>query len=237
MADRPSLGTKQIDAFLSQLSPWDMLYLRDRVRNTEIKGLKQMEDLPMDLVCQVAEWLEPESLITATAVSRTWREMFSSEMVLNMACKSLFPGLRESRPECTDLLGLFQKTIQRYRRTFEYNKRRPSGMPIIGELNGIEGFYSGGERSNAGNGARDGSKPLTVYSHGNLAFQLKDETKVVDVRSGSIRKYVVPTDRRKPRGSERLVAMSKDLLVVSQSSTSPTTNRLAHSRLLYVLIC
>lgn len=233
--DRPSLGPMAVDEFLAGLSSWDVLHLRARLRNMEIHGLKVIEDMPIDVICQIAQWLHPNDLFKAITVCRTWKAIFTSDAVLSMACSNLFPGLRESRPDCKDLLELLRETYWLYGREFLYHVRPPPGIPkspMTATLNGIKALYGDGKVPSDGSEVVHGGKPITVYGYGNLAYQVKDEIRVVYVGNGSVRKHVVPADRRKSRGSERVVAISKDLLVVAQSSMAVTTERPDHPRLL-----
>lgn len=215
--------TEAMDAFLAQLSPrdvqrlqdrlfdhlspWDLIHLRTRIRNTAIIGLQTLEDLPLDLVCLIAEYLNPKELLVATQVNKQWRKLFASRVVLNMACSLLYPGLRESQPERaeTDLLGLFRNTLRLY-------SKRSAGGPYLSQ-------WGPGWRTCGSTYARwvDGiGKPETMYSDGRLAYQVEHQTKVVDVRNGSTRSIVAPVDRRKAV-REQVVAMSKHLLVLAQS--------------------
>lgn len=217
-----------VDGFLAGLSPWELIYLRQRLLKMNIAGLRSLEDLPLEIVCQIAEHLNPEDLFCAAQVSQGWRTKFASDAVIEMACSNLFPGLRESLEEEEDLWRLLQEIYRLYGR-----------LPAA--HSGPWRFNWSTNPTDTIDDMPDGSQPLTFYSHGKLAYQWEDRMMLADIRkllasksissatgsvsNGSIERLVAPADRRKTRGTEQIVAMSRDLLVIAQSSNQVKTFR------------
>lgn len=217
-----------VDGFLAGLSHWELIYLRQRLLKMNIAGFKSLEDLPLEIVCQIAELLDPEDLFCAARVSQGWRAKFASDAVIEMACSNLFSGLRESHEEETDLWKLFRETYRLY-------GRWPAAYP------GPWRFNWSANPTDTMDETPNGSQPLTFYSHGKLAYQWEDRMMLADIRkllaskskstatgsvsNSSIERLVAPADRRKTRGTEQIVAISRDLLVIAQSLNQVKTFR------------
>ncbi|KAM5343240.1 hypothetical protein ACJ41O_014206 [Fusarium nematophilum] len=86
-----------INHFLSDLSPWDLLYLRGRLRDTPII-LAGLHHLPPEIICLILTYLDANDLRACRVVSRAWSATWTQDVVLARACRQFFPGLIETYP-------------------------------------------------------------------------------------------------------------------------------------------
>ncbi|KAG5914995.1 hypothetical protein E4U42_000190 [Claviceps africana] len=115
---RPS-GHARADALLACLSPWELLHLRNKFRNDDIKitGLATISDLPIDIMSMIVERLELEDIIRCRLVSRSWHATWAGGAAITAVCHHFFPGLLEKAavdrdPRCA--AELLQSCIKRY---------------------------------------------------------------------------------------------------------------------------
>ncbi|CAM1510634.1 Fc.00g009690.m01.CDS01 [Cosmosporella sp. VM-42] len=97
-----------IDALLDKLSDWDLLRIRNRIRNTTLK-FSQLEDLPPELFSHIDKHLMVEDVLNCRLVSRGWCQAWTSEPVLISLCRCFFPGLLEM-DSSSEIMGIFLKT-------------------------------------------------------------------------------------------------------------------------------
>ncbi|KAF4990643.1 hypothetical protein FDECE_14308 [Fusarium decemcellulare] len=84
-----------IDRFLSDLSPWDLLYLRGKLRNTTII-LSTLVDLPPEIICLVLSYLDINDFRSCRLVSKAWAATWTQDAVFLWACRQFFPGFLET---------------------------------------------------------------------------------------------------------------------------------------------
>ncbi|XWW94669.1 hypothetical protein V2A60_002614 [Cordyceps javanica] len=85
-----------IDGFLSDLSSWDLLYLRRRLHYHESRiKLASLEDLPGEIIIYISQFLELEDLLTCANVCRSWQQAWTFGAVTASLCCRYFPGLTE----------------------------------------------------------------------------------------------------------------------------------------------
>ncbi|KAJ4321150.1 hypothetical protein N0V84_005502 [Fusarium piperis] len=86
-----------IDDFLADLSPWDILYLRGRVRGVVVV-LAGLQDLPPELIYLILPYLSIQDFQACILVCRAWAAVWTQNSVLARACRKFFPGLLETYP-------------------------------------------------------------------------------------------------------------------------------------------
>lgn len=102
---------EELDSFFSELTPWDILFLRKKIEATNIE-LSGLHDLPQELVCEVLVYLDFDDYRCCTRVCRKWKETWKQEAVLTRALNQFFPGLQVTCPE-TSTEDLYLREIQR----------------------------------------------------------------------------------------------------------------------------
>lgn len=109
----------RIDSFLASLSPWELLRLREDLRNRNIKitGLADLSDLPSEIVSMIAVKLELDDVLCCRMVSRSWHATWTRGAVTSTICHYFFPGLLEKAEIDQDPRSpaeLFQSCIDSY---------------------------------------------------------------------------------------------------------------------------
>ncbi|KAI5456614.1 hypothetical protein BGZ63DRAFT_366516 [Mariannaea sp. PMI_226] len=85
----------EIDEFITSLSPWDLIYVRHRLRNIKIE-LSGLEHLPEEIVCMLIRHLRVQDFLACRLVSRGWAASWSQDLVVAQACRRFFPGVLET---------------------------------------------------------------------------------------------------------------------------------------------
>ena len=97
-----------IDAFLSNLSHWGLLRVRNHLQSMRLK-FSGLENLPPEIICEIAPHLDLQDLLNCRLVSREWFRSWTHKAVVATLCKDRFPGLMELHPS-TKPDALFLKT-------------------------------------------------------------------------------------------------------------------------------
>ncbi|PNY28363.1 Uncharacterized protein TCAP_01707 [Tolypocladium capitatum] len=189
----PQFRTAAIDAFLAGLSPWELMYLRNRLRDgrAKVAGLASFEDLPAELVCAIAtEHLRLEDVLNCRRVSQTWRAAWDREAVCLTLCRYFFPGLVEVHGEDREQTlarDLFLREAEQFLRRRHgkplqkcfivwhdawssgvFRNKRPEGE----EENSLQGYMPNSSRNHEG--------PPVVYGDGKVAWRPSNTRIVID---------------------------------------------------------
>lgn len=208
----------KVAAFLTTLSPWDLLYLRNEFRHNRISlnGLARLSDLPAEILCVIATHLTIDDVVNCRLVSRDWLTSWTQGAVITGISHFFFPGLLERHKELNDAQSaetLLQSSMVKYLRRRHARPHRSSfilwqhpspafrGVNAIDQLeSGPVCFYSPG--------------PPVFYDKGRIAWQTSGfSTTVDDLRTCERRDCNV--DDVQMLQIQRLVlqGMSRELLV------------------------
>ncbi|TWU74012.1 hypothetical protein ED733_000468 [Metarhizium rileyi] len=152
-----AVGRSNVDAFLTTLSPWDLLYLRSKFRRGDISitGLAGLPDLPAEILSLIVIQLTLDDIVNCRLVSRDWYATWTQGAVITALGHFFFPGLIE-RSEWLNDRQLPHDLVQARRTEVEdqvWEGHRTS-------------FYSAG--------------PPVFYDRGCLAWQASEANIVVD---------------------------------------------------------
>ncbi|KAH7153261.1 hypothetical protein EDB81DRAFT_451622 [Dactylonectria macrodidyma] len=101
--------------FVSRLSSWEILYVRNLLQGSRIK-LAGLEDLPPEIVCDLIPHLDLEDAIACRLVSKGWAIAWSHDAIWTSLCKRFAPGVRESFPTETSRQLFFDAMKRRKER-------------------------------------------------------------------------------------------------------------------------
>jgi hypothetical protein len=87
----------ELDRFISSLSPWELLYMRQQMQQTAIK-LAGLENMPPELICLLEPHLDLRDILSCQLVSKGWARAWSQGGVVYQVCNRYFPGLMETHP-------------------------------------------------------------------------------------------------------------------------------------------
>ncbi|KAH6897136.1 hypothetical protein B0T10DRAFT_176767 [Thelonectria olida] len=198
----------ELNRFISSLSPWELLYMRQKMQQTTIK-LAGLEDMPPELICLLEPHLELRDVLSCQLVSKAWSGAWSQDGVAYQVCNRYFPGLMEMHP--FEAFGrLLVDALNKRRREhsskrlirwntnwetpiFQNPSRRPRSIPLD----------TGSEHSQ--------QYPIR-YVDGKMAWQPRRDLVIVDDLNTKIRQRVV-CPRLEPPLRYQLVALSSQLVV------------------------
>ncbi|KAM0428530.1 hypothetical protein ACHAPT_006890 [Fusarium lateritium] len=197
-----------IDDFLSDLSPWDILYLRGRIRNATIE-LSGLQDTPPEIICLILSHLSLADYRACRQVCRAWARAWSQGSVLTRACQDFFPGLLEACPTTpsTQLFSLAAKKRVKWQRPFSKHTwmRWNKGVGrIFAELT---------PPSQTGPAPVDSWYP-SVYGREKLAWQPSVDRVIVDDLRTKQRLRLLPPGGAMSGTRFRPVAIGDQLLVM-----------------------
>ncbi|KAH7133172.1 hypothetical protein B0J13DRAFT_450979 [Dactylonectria estremocensis] len=87
----------ELHQFVSSLSPWELLHVRNLLQDRRIK-LAGLQDLPPEIVCDLIPHLDLEDAIACRLVSKGWTIAWSHGAVWTCLCKRFAPGVLETFP-------------------------------------------------------------------------------------------------------------------------------------------
>jgi len=79
-----------LDALMDQLSYGDREYVRQGL-SRRARGYDILGQLPLDLVCIIAGFLDPATIVRLRRVCRRWRSVLSAEAVCMQSCRAYWP--------------------------------------------------------------------------------------------------------------------------------------------------
>lgn len=83
-----------IQQFLTNLSPWERLYMRKQIQHTPIE-LATLEDMPPEVICLFESHMELRDVLFCQLVSKSWAKAWSHSAVINQLLDRYFPGVAE----------------------------------------------------------------------------------------------------------------------------------------------
>ncbi|KAL6877689.1 hypothetical protein HDV57DRAFT_130999 [Trichoderma longibrachiatum] len=97
LAFKPRRRRESLDALLDSLSSWDLLYVRNRIRDGHVKmdGFASLKELPPEVFDSIVPHLRLQDVLNCYLVSRDWRETWRNGAVATALCRRFFPGLLE----------------------------------------------------------------------------------------------------------------------------------------------
>ncbi|KAI9167817.1 hypothetical protein HJFPF1_03954 [Paramyrothecium foliicola] len=94
LPDDPQQRRVAIDSFLAALSPWELLDIRHRIRNGQIRiRIAGLEHLPAELIGSIGLLLHVNDLLKCRQVSKAWQAAWDQSAVAALICRYRFPGL------------------------------------------------------------------------------------------------------------------------------------------------
>lgn len=201
---------QRIDDLVEQLSSWELVHLRQQLRQRVIQ-LKSLQDLPSELICIIViDHLDAKHALRLTRVCRAWRAAVQQTDVGRSLCRAHFPGLLEmSKYELGDEFSVFRNTYMRLRR--KYQRKTPN-------LFSLQRWFVEGEQS-----AFEERTVNTVYSSGKMAWQPNESFFVFqDLKNADAPHQVHLTSAVVSGRKLDLLAMSNHLVVLtSVDATRP----------------
>ena len=222
----PRRGRGAIDVLIPLLSPWELVYLRDRTRDirvdpTQANGFATFLDVPVDILCILAEDLGPRDLLVFRRVSKAWKYLWMQTDVLRVILHNHFPGLLQLQPGEQDLERIFLQVMSRYQRK---PRDMQSSAAIAWTIDGHRSLLADGHTlfplfTRPVYRYPDGPVSPPLYSNGKVVWQpTSGEFVIDDLHSGNYTRCTTsPDPRSRAKGYGRPVALSKELLVLSGS--------------------
>lgn len=216
----PSRAT--VDVFLSNLSLRYLLHILRRLPKIPFSGL---DDLPAELVCNIASRLQLVDFYRCLHVSRAWRMAWTHGAVISWISRKFFPGLLETHSNPFDFHEVFQETLDK-------RVRRHLGLPatvaIPWDTSCSTGALSNNQDSHldsTGKPGREDSTPewthgrVMCYGDGKMAWQ-QDSSQVIveDFRTWRRLKCIISSVPF--NNTLRVEAVSEKMLVFLEYSTT-----------------
>lgn len=226
----PRRGRDAVDALISRLSPWELLYLRSRARGiqvdaTQANGFATCANLPADILRLIVEYLSPHDLPSFRRVSRGWKRVWMQPDILRVVFRQHFPGLLEFHPEDQDLERLFLDTMSRYQCKSQqecYSTVVPWDINVTLRSHPADGRSILPLPTNSLRRSMHYPGPHSLYYNGRVVWQpALGQIVVDDLRSGHRARYAAGVDPRRRRSEGKLAALT-DTLVVLASCRSPS---------------
>ncbi|KAL7943674.1 hypothetical protein V8C42DRAFT_354033 [Trichoderma barbatum] len=170
---------ESLDAFLDSLSSWDLLYMRNRFRDGQIKmeGFAGLRELPPEVFASIVPHLRLQDVLSCFLVSKDWREAWTQGVVSTFLCRRFFPGLLELYGgDVPDRHELFLASARRYLRKHFISRNKRSF--VSWDVGWSSDYFLNHEEAPPNRQLGDlrmvdfGFAPLTVcYSSGKVAWQ------------------------------------------------------------------
>ncbi|KAF4981383.1 hypothetical protein FZEAL_2813 [Fusarium zealandicum] len=200
-----------IDRFLSDLSSWDLLYLRDKIRNTTIT-LSGLDDLPLELIGLVLSFLDLDDYRACNLVSKAWHRSWTHDGVLGCALRQFFPGLMETYPS-TLSKPLFSLALKK-RLKWQQTHRRCQWIPWD---EGLSRDFTEPPTSQT-NTKRVGAPYPFMYANNKLAWQPQLDRVIVDDLQTRVRQRYLPPGGAQSGIYFQLAAISDQLVVLVENA-------------------
>ncbi|KAJ4857863.1 hypothetical protein T069G_08760 [Trichoderma breve] len=178
-SSKPSRRRESLDAFLDSLSPWDLLYIRNRFRDGHIKmeGFAGLRELPPEVFASIVPHLRLQDVLNCFLVSKDWREAWTQGVVSTFLCRRFFPGLLELYGgDVPDRHELFLASAKRYLRKHFISRSKRSF--VSWDVGWSSDYFISSEEAPPSRQLGDlrkvdfGFAPLTIcYSNGKMAWQ------------------------------------------------------------------
>lgn len=178
-SSKPSRRRESLDAFLDSLSPWDLLYIRNRFRDGHVKmeGFAGLRELPPEVFASIVPHLRLQDVLNCFLVSKDWREAWTQGVVSTFLCRRFFPGLLELYGgDVPDRHELFLASAKRYLRKHFISRSKRSF--VSWDVGWSSDYFISSEEAPPSRQLGDlrkvdfGFAPLTIcYSNGKMAWQ------------------------------------------------------------------
>ncbi|KAL7905139.1 hypothetical protein GGI35DRAFT_472001 [Trichoderma velutinum] len=178
-SSKPRRRRESLDAFLDSLSPWDLLYMRNRFRDGHIKmeGFAGLRELPPEVFASIVPHLQLQDVLNCFLVSKDWREAWTQGVVSTFLCRRFFPGLLELYGgDVPDRHELFLASAKRYLRKHFITRSKRSF--VSWDVGWSSDYFISREEAPPSRQLGDlrkvdfGFAPLTIcYSNGKIAWQ------------------------------------------------------------------
>ncbi|KAL6693377.1 hypothetical protein J3F84DRAFT_396299 [Trichoderma pleuroticola] len=178
-SSKPSRRRESLDAFLDSLSPWDLLYIRNRFRDGHVKmeGFAGLRQLPPEVFASIVPHLRLQDVLNCFLVSKDWREAWTQGVVSTFLCRRFFPGLLELYGgDVPDRHELFLASAKRYLRKHFISRSKRSF--VSWDVGWSSDYFISSEEAPPSRQLGDlrkvdfGFAPLTIcYSDGKVAWQ------------------------------------------------------------------
>ncbi|EHK16220.1 uncharacterized protein TRIVIDRAFT_122935, partial [Trichoderma virens Gv29-8] len=176
---KPRRRRESLDAFLDSLSPWDLLYMRNRLRDGHVKmeGFAGLRELPPEVFASIVPHLRMQDVLNCFLVSKDWREAWTQGVVSTFLCRRFFPGLLELyNGDVPDRHELFLASAKRYLRKHFISRSKRSF--VSWDVGWSSDYFISREEAPPSRRLGDlrtvdfGFAPLTIcYSSGKIAWQ------------------------------------------------------------------
>ncbi|KAF4448498.1 hypothetical protein F53441_8084 [Fusarium austroafricanum] len=213
----PSPRKERLDRLFDDLSPWDILYLRQKVRDANIT-LAGLQDLPQELIYSILSYLEFDDYRCCIWTCKKWNATWTQEAVITQALRHFFPGLQIRYPETSpqDLYSAQLKLHLKWRQPHSKSTWIPWNLescPFFTDLPEV-----------AGTGAEsvDAPRPF-LYNKGKLVWQPSPRTFIVDDLRTRQRLRFVPPGSAMTGEKYQTAALSDQLLVLLEVNQNDRT--------------
>ncbi|KAM0552618.1 hypothetical protein ACHAPJ_007715 [Fusarium lateritium] len=211
-----------IDRLFADLSPWDILYLRRKIRDTTIT-LATIDDLPLELICAILSYLDFDDYRTCTWVCRKWTALWAQDFVITRAMRQFFPGLLSSYPE-TPARQVYPLAVKKH---LKWRQPHCKHTWIPWDFGASDIFTDLHEY------AHNEKAPVEVlstflYNKDKLAWQPRPERIIVDdLRTHTRQRFVLPGSAM--TGAQcQIAALNDQLLVLLELRGTDRTVRVAN---------
>ncbi|RCI16423.1 hypothetical protein L249_3125 [Ophiocordyceps polyrhachis-furcata BCC 54312] len=210
-----------IDKFLTSLSPWEIIYVRDALRSgkVSVQGLASFDDLPDELADPILCHLRLEDIFNCLLVSRGWWSKIKNEDVSRSLCKRFFPGLLNTETKPAPVL--FLEAVRRYRQRRPHKAKRKrfigwnTGWSTKTFSNPVQPVDDSSVRRDP---SFDEERLIIRYKDGNLAWQPNPTTVIID-NLRTLNRLHCPLGRFIVSGQAlRLIAVTRSLVVLGHSA-------------------
>jgi hypothetical protein len=179
LTSKPRRRRESLDALLDSLSSWDLLYVRNRIRDGHVKmdGFASLKELPPEVFDSIVPHLRLQDVLNCYLVSRDWRETWRNGAVATALCRRFFPGLLELYGgDVPDRHELFVATAKCYLRKHFMSRTKRSFVPW--DVGWSSDYFTNVQVPPPSRQLGDlrlvdfGFAPLTIcYSNGKIAWQ------------------------------------------------------------------
>lgn len=235
-ADLPSIdrafrssrhGKAAVDALLPLLSPWELLYLRQKVNaisieSTDANAFATCIDLPGTTLIDIGSYLDCTDLIRLRAVSKAWKIVWMQHEVLRDVFRRHFPEIWALISDNEDLEALLLRSM-RLNRLENFSSALFDFVPWNGVGGGVTRTTEQPGHAAQPNTRTTDAEPVmdhrvpgkpNRYNEGRFAWESSQGAIIVeDVRSGQRDRLVVSDDARRGRSPVVILALSSKVIV------------------------
>lgn len=218
-------GRAAADALLEVLSPWDVLYLRQRACAIPLQ-FATWTDLPLEILSHISSYMSGNDLLRCRLASKLLRTALMQDMVLMRFMERNYPGAVEANQGRLPMEDVLLNTLHSYAVRIIPSSNKPRlWHDTLLETNQRLGGQSEDQllviRGASCASRADGMTMtgLALYGEGKIAWQTLDQSFCVWTLQGPHCLICrLPLDRRKAVPRLKVVALTSKLLIVSALS-------------------